>query len=344
MEKNIIQNPNFVYKNTFNIIENDLFEINNAFDIYSLQKDINKIYLCGSSEFAREIIDIFEFKGNKFEKKLSLKNHKEFIVGCKYFLNKKLKKEYLVSIDNGQSSSNSIIFQIINENIYNEILNIVNIYESIRHPFSLIFDYNSENNQLFYIHQKTDVDSEVISENKEIVKNINFTQGQVLYYDVWENSKNNKNYIVQCNTNYIYIYDIFSQDKKFIKIDGKDIYGKNFSSYILYNKNGKDILYIINEKGNIIFYDLLDNKITSIIKMNDIGLRSSCQFNEKYLIFLSKDGFFFIFDYNSKKIITKVCSSILSNVKTIKMINHNVYGKNILMSGFMRGLLLYKSL
>jgi hypothetical protein len=41
------ENPFFVKETTLDFIENSLFEMNNAFDIYSLQKNKDKIYLCG---------------------------------------------------------------------------------------------------------------------------------------------------------------------------------------------------------------------------------------------------------------------------------------------------------
>jgi len=337
-----ICNPHFVYKKTFKLIENDLFEINNAFDIYSLQKDKNKIYLCGANQFKKSILKIFEFKENKFEKKLSLMLHKGDIKGCKYFLNKKLKKEYLVSTDSGNISSNSIIWIIKNENIYEKIL-IINNKDAIRFPFSIIFNYNKKNNQLYFIHPSSQVDSDVISENNKIYKKINFTEGQILYYLIWEN-KNDKNYIVQCNVDYIYIYDIFNENKQFTKIENDAINGKNFSANILYNKDNTDILCIINENGNIVFYDLLSNQISFIYKINDDGIVNMCEYNKKYLIFLSKNGFFMLFDYKNKIIINKTGSNQLNKVKTIKMINHDIYGDYIIMGGFMTGLLLYKNI
>ena len=338
-----MSNPHFIFNKSFYIIENDLFEINNAFDIYSLQKDKTKIYVCGGAEFWRAILDIFEFKGNSFEKILSLKNHKEFITNCKYYLNKKLLKEYLVSTDSGKSSSNTIIWEIIDEKKYEEILNVEN-KDSIRYPSSLIFNYNNDNNnQLFLIHPISQVDSEIITENNQIFKKIHFTNGKILHYLIWENNKNNKNYIIQCNTNIVYIYDIFSNDKNFIKIENEAIYGNNYAGHILYNKNNTDILCIVNDNGNIIFYDLFANEILSIIKIKDDDLVNVCQFNDNYLIFLSKKGFFMVFDYKIQKIINKIGSPQLSKIKTIKMINHDIYGKYILIGGFMKGLLLYEN-
>ena len=337
-------NPHFVYNNKFPIIESNIFEINNAFDIYSLQKDKNKIYLCGTQNINPNILTIFEFKREHFIEKLSLILHKEYIAGCKYFINKKTKKEYLVSTDRGSRGSNSIIWQIKDENNYCNIL-IISNNNTFIYPFSLIFNYNIEDNQFFFIHTSSEYDTEIISENNEIFKKITFTnRRKILYYLIWENNKNNNNYIVQCNEDFVYIYDIFNNNNKFLKIENNAIIGENLSAYIIYNKNNSDILCIINEKGNIVFYDLFAKQISFIYKINDNGIVNMCEFNKKYLIFLSKNGFFMLFDYSNRKIINKIGSKKLNEVKTIKIINHDIYGKYILIGGFMTDLLLYKNL
>ena len=338
-----MSNPHFIYQKTFDIIENDIFEINNAFDIYSLYKDKTKIYLCGSNEFNREILEIFEFKGNFFKKKISLKNHKEFITNCKYYSNRKIFKEYLVSTDSGTKSSNTIIWHILDENNYLEILNIKN-NDNIRYPSSLIFNYkNKIDNQLFFIHSKTQVDSEIISEKNKLFKEIHFTEGKIFQYIIWENKKDEKNYIVQCNTDYIYIYDIFTKKIDYNRIDAEEISGKNFSVYIMYNNNNTDILCTVNEKGHVVFFDLFTKNIYLVLNINDTALLNICEFDKNFLIFLSKNGFFYIFDFNNKKIINKTRLNTIPKVKTIKLINHEYFGKYLLIGGFMTGLLLYKN-
>lgn len=336
-------NPNFHYLKTFNIIQNDLFEVNNAFDIYALQKNKNKYYLCGSHEHKRHILEIFEFKEENFTKIISLENHKEFISCCKYFLNKKTKKEYLVSVDNGSNSSISIIWKIIDENTYQSLLNLKNNEARIRYPFSLIFNYNNnENNEFYYIYPSTDADSRIITDKNEIFKKIIFTIGKIFYYIVWENYRDNKNKIIQCNKDYVYIYDIFGNTKDFIKIEYPEITGNNYSACILYNKNDTDILCIINEDNNIVFYDLLKNSLYLNIKTNVNALVNVCEYNQNYLIILSKNGHILVFDYNNKKIITKISLKKLDKAKTIKMINYND-NKYLLIGGFMIGLLLFKN-
>ena len=118
---------------------------------------------------------IYEFKDKEFNKKLSIDLHKEPIVSCKYFLNRRNKKEYLVSIDDGKVLSTTIICSILDENNYQMILSLNN-YNTIRYSFSLIFD---ENSNLFYVHACSYVDSEVVSETKEIYKKINLTEGKI---------------------------------------------------------------------------------------------------------------------------------------------------------------------
>ena len=334
------ENPFFVKEANIDFIENSLFEMNNAFDVYSLQKDKNIIYLCGPNGYLRENLMIYEFKGKEFHKKLSINLHKETIVCCKYFLNKRNKKEYLVSIDNGKESSTSIIFSILDENNYQMILNLNN-YNTIRYPCTLIFN---ENNNLFYIHPRSYVDTEIVSETKEIYKNINLTEEKIFYYYIWENSEQNKDLVVQCNNSYVYIYDIFALVFRFTKIEHDKLKGNNYSCIILYNKDNTNILCILNEQGNIVFYDLFKNKVTFIVSIKDDNLVQIVQFNEKYLIVLSKNGFYAILDYDNKKMINKTSSNDLYKCQTMKIFNHPIYGKYMLIGGFMKGITIYKNI
>ena len=336
------ENPFFVKEKKINIIDNGLDEINNAFDIYSLQKNKNIIYLCGPNGNWRENLDIFEFKDEEFHKKLSLKIHKESIEYCKYFLNKKNKKEYLVSIDKGNGSAfpTTIICSILDENNYQTILNFNN-YRTIIYPFTLIFN---ENNILFYIYSCSFTSSEIVSERKEIYKKINLTKGVILHYIIWENVEKNKNLVIQSNESSVYIYDIFAPDLNLIKIKDNKLKGNNYSCIILYNKDNTDILCILNEQGNIIFYDLFEDKITCIVSIKDNKLAQIRQFNEKYLIVLSRNGFFIVLDYDNKKVISKISSKEINDCKTMKILNHHIYGKYILIGGFMEGITIFKNI
>ena len=335
-------NPFFIKGKKINIIQNGLHEMNNAFDIYSLQKNTNLIYLCGPNGFWRENLEIYEFKDEEFHKKLSLKMHKDSIEYCKYFLNKNNKKEYLVSIDKGSGKvlPTTIICSILDENNYQMILNLNND-RTVIYPFTLIFN---EKNMLFYIYTCSYVDSEIVSETKEIYKKINLSQNIILYYFIWENIKKNKNLVIQCNKSCVYIYDIFAPVFNYIKIEENELKGNNYSCIILYNKDNTDILCILNEQGNIIFYDLFKNKITFIVNIKDNKLVQIRQLDEKYLIVLSRKGFFTILDYGTKKMISKISSKEINDCKTMKILNHHIYGKYILIGGYMEGITIYKNI
>ena len=68
------------------------------------------------------------------------------------------------------------------------------------------------------------------------------------------------------------------------------------------------------------------------------------QFNEKYLIVLSRNGFFIILDYDNKKVISKISSKEIKDCKTMKILNHHIYGKYILIGGFMEGITIFKNI
>ena len=120
---------------------------------------------------------------------------------------------------------------------------------------------------------------------------INFTTGKIYYYIIWENHRNSKNFVIQCNKDYVYIYYIFDNKLDFIKLDYPEITGNNYSACILYNRKKCDYLCIVNENTNIVFYDLLNNNLSSVVKINDNALINICEYNDKYLIVLSKNHY-----------------------------------------------------
>lgn len=330
------KNPNFIYKKSFDIIEQDIFEINNAFDIYNLLEDKNITYLCGSHDLKREILLIFEFDFQKedFKKVLSLEKHKEFITGCKYFLNKKNKAEYLVSNDNGKNSSTLIIWQILSKNNYQPIFNIDN-EDFIRYPFTLIF--NSDNTYL--IRSNKENQSELISFDKEISNIINFSEEKILQYLIYEKSENDL--VIQSNRDEILIYDVFN-NKLYKKIEDDFTIGNNNSISVIYKKD-EDNLCVVNQNGNVLFYNLENYTLIFVVKIKDNNLMNLCQFNENYIFILSKNGKLFLLDYYNKKIISKTNKDSLNKNKTIKMIQNDIYGKYLIIGGFMKGISLYKN-
>ena len=262
-----------------------------------------------------------------------MKKHKEFITGCKYFLKKKNKTEYLVSNDNGKDSSTTIIWRILSKNNYQPIFNINN-EDSIRYPFTLIF-----NSDIAYlIHQTKEYKSELISIDKKILKEINFTKGKIFQYLIYEKSENDL--VIQSNRNEILIYDAFN-NKLYKKIEDDFTIGNNNSISVIYKKD-EDILSVVNDNGNVVFYNLENYELIFFVKINDNNLVNQCQFNENFIFILSKNGKLFLLDYDNKKIINKIIT--LNKHKTIKIFENEIYGKYLLIGGFMKRLSLYKNI
>lgn len=171
------------------------------------------------------------------------------------------KKNNIVSTDNGSHSPTSIIWSILNENNYEEIHRI-NI--DGKHLSSLIF--NKLNNELFFINSSTLIETKIWNLEKKKIKIIKNRKGIIAQYLVWMNKKQNQNYVIQINDNYISIYNFFVNPMEYYEIEDKKIKDENPSGCILYNKNNTDILCIVNELKNIVFYDYFLAKLFLIFQ------------------------------------------------------------------------------
>ena len=333
--------PNFIFHNEIkSFIRSGQFEINNAFDIYSLLKYKNNLYLAAPKNSNLNKLSIFLIKEKKFIKILSLQ-HTKAISGCKYFCNVRNKKEYLISTTFDINEKDELtIWVILSEKNYNNLFKLlINRKSNSRSFFSLLF-----NEKTFLIYNSSENVSSILSiENKKVIKNIG-SENCILEYINWYNKRDNQKYIIQCNEENIIIFNPFLDKIEFKEIKIDEVKGSNYSACIIYNKNNTDILCISNENGNIIIYDLLKGKIDYIIKIKDTKLRHICEYNNQYIIVVSETGFFLIIDLNDKKIISKIASEKLKDITTVKIIRHNLYGEYLLFSGFCEPLLIWKNL
>ena len=177
---------------------------------------------------------------------------------------------------------------------------------------------------------------------KKVLKKIN-SKNNILNYYIWKNNKDKQNYIIQFNKDSITIFCPFLEKDLFDEIKIDELKGDNNSGCIIYNKNNTDILCILNEKGNFIFYDLYNKNVIFMIKIKDNNLMQICTYNKKYLIAVSETGFILIIDYELKKIINKINWKNLKFIKTIKIIKHNILGEYLLLSGFPHQFLIFQN-
>ena len=95
---NIDINPNIVYKEelTDDCIY-DSFLNNVEFDVYNLNSDIKKIYICFISRKVSNNINIIEFDNNNKNIILTLKDHKNKIISVKHYFNYYFQKRLFIN-------------------------------------------------------------------------------------------------------------------------------------------------------------------------------------------------------------------------------------------------------
>ena len=336
-KSNYYHNPNFKYKEKLELINDDLFEINNAFDVYTLLNDESKVYLAGTDNYNLFTLDIFIFNIT-FQKILNIKYHKGRISSCSYFRNNK--KEYLISANIDQRPV-IIIWSILSEKNYSNIFEINNITNKLFIlPYTMLF---IDDDKSYFIYPTTLVVSCLSSiEQKKKIKSIKSTNGRILFYIIWENCKDGIKYIIQCSENYIYIYNPFDvKNEHYAEINDNYCKGSNYSACIIYNKNNTDLLCISNEEHKVIFYDLFMKKINKIINTNENKLRNISKINDRYLVVLSKGGCLILIDSDCKKIICKYKDKNLGEIKTFKKFKDKNNVEYFLISGFMTGISVY---
>ena len=248
------KNPNFIFcEEIKGLLHSDQYEIDNAFDIYSLLEDENKIYLAGSTPFCPKNLSIYLFQKN-FIHLLTLIEHSDFVSNCKYFRKLSNKKEYLISSSYSVFKPNEIIiWSIINFNNYIQTIKIKLKNEIERRIKYLLIENNNED---YLIYTSSNYLSCLLKlKEKKVLKKIN-SKNNILNYYIWKNNKDKQNYIIQFNIDSITIFCAFLEKDLFDEIKIDELKGDNNSGCIIYNKNNTDIICILNEKGNFIFYDL----------------------------------------------------------------------------------------
>ena len=115
-----------------------------------------------------------------------------------------------------------------------------------------------------------------------------------MQYLIYEKSENNL--VIQSNKDHIYIYDVFNNKTEYKKIKDESIQGNNYSISVIYKK-GKDILSVVNDNGNVVFYNLKNYELIFFAKINDNNLVNQCQFNENYIFILRKNGKLFLLSF-----------------------------------------------
>ena len=298
---------------------------NDMFEVFLSYKD-NKEYLISPNNNNYNL-DLFELIDNK--KILSLRGHKNDIRTVRYFFNKNNCNEYLISADDNKL----VILWDVTDN-YNIKHKIETKYENNIYSCLLIFPHYELKD---YIITSTyhDSDNIEISASKIYSLNsgryinylINSNYNPIYYLLSWYNKKNNKYYIIQFSYLKILLNDFFSNEYyELIQEPETD----HFSGFI-YTKNNIDYLCSSSENGYINNWDLYNKNIFKIINTNNSFLAHIIQWNDKYTLVADfNNKSFKIVDLEEDQIISLINSHHTKEVKSIKKINHPIYGESLL--------------
>jgi WD40 repeat protein len=310
------KNPNFKYK--FSISKDIGFcGYNDIFEVFISLKD-NKEYLVSRENKILVIYLLIDHKKIK-----SLEGHYGPIYMIRYFINHKNNNEYLIS---GDSRGFVIIWNIINN--YNKKYVINTNYDSYVYGL-LFFPSNINNNYIITGCIDNNQISKIYSfENKELIKNIEYTNNREIYNLLsWHNRNNNQYYIIQLSNKSIIISNLLLDTPNSYLINEPE--SNHYSGYI-YNKDDIDYLCCSSINGNVTIWDLYTLKIFKVINISKNGrLYNIIQWNDRYCIVGSINSVIII-DLVIYRVISIIKDKDKNDIICVKKIKHPIYGEAFL--------------
>ena len=309
-EENIKYLPNnykesytdFVLDNTFTVFKSVNNEIN---IIYSNKKN----YIINYNLDKKKIVNIIN------------SNHKEYITSFKHYLDKSIKKDFIISVS--CFDSNLKLWSVNNWNCLFDIYNNGLLYSAC---------FLNENNKNYILTS---------SINKYLIRVYNFTgrlvkyisnsQEYTCFIDTFYDVNNLKNYVITGNFGYIKSYD-FNQNKIYHKYCDND---NNYHLSIVIKKNIKLIELIESSLDqNIRIWNFHTGKLLQKIRIEDYYPYGICLSNlGNYLFVGLSNGTIKIIELKTELIIKNLYGHN-KNVLTIKTINHTKYGHLLITQGW----------
>lgn len=333
--------PNFKFIKI--VRENNYCGLNDIFEVFASIKR-KDIYLASSNpNYNLDIISIKDIENCKVI--TSLKGHLYYINFIKYF-KKEEKEEYLISADKDRVI---IIWDIIND--FSKYYKI-ETYSSIGEISCALICFNFidsnkniENYIIFSFNRENYTNIHSLYKKKKI-REIKYTNTYNTNYLVfWEN----KNTLFELSEGKIFMYNReFILDKVLIS----DSYELNFNFGFIYNdKNENDCFIFSSSSGNIYYYNLVKDKLISIISINNNPIKDkNClcyfiQWSNRYVIACDyyQKGFKVI-DLETSSVIDSISNQHKGGVICAKKIYHPNNGECLLTAGNDEKIILWNSL
>jgi hypothetical protein len=313
--------------------------LNDIFEVFTSLKD-KTLYLVSPNKnnFNLDLITLID---NKL--KISLKGHLKKVTNVRYFLNNFTNEDYLISAD----ESGIVNLWDISNN-YSKKYSIDTNYNDIIYSCLLVFTNNenfenSNNDNKGYIitstygisdeNEKSSTKIYSMENNGEFMNYFSNTNNNSIYYLLsWFNKKNNKYYIIQFSHMKIFINNLL-EDELYAELTQEQKLS-HYSGFIYEIDENKCYLFSSSKNGFINVWNLYKKNLVHNINVNGSILCHIIQWDDKYAIVADYNGKSFkIIDIQSYYIVKDINGGHNKEVKTIKKINHPIYGDSLLSAG-----------
>ena len=320
-------NPCLKCKENFTVKNMDQ-RFNELFELFKSNKD-EKEYIIYPN-YKTNKINVISLNENKIIQ--SLEAHESHITSIRYFISEKNKNEYLVSTD----QTNIVIIWDISNN-YEIISKIETDYKEYIFSCLLIFNIDKSLYKNILVTSCSCIGyTKLYSlDNNLLIKNIQITENNLTNYLIlWNNTKNNNYYIIECCFKKICIYNLLNDNELYSELISENTAFSEHFSGVIYNKNDNDFLLVCSNNGYIEMWNLFNKELNFSINIIGSKLMDLIQWNQKFLIVTNYENQFIkIIDIGQMKIIGNFTGEGVISVKKIKKINNSKYGQGIISSG-----------
>ena len=294
------------------------FYLDNTFTVFN---SIDNILYLIYGTINKSIIS-FNLLENK--KVIEIKNaHKELITNFRYYLDKKNKRDLVISL----SYDNNIKLWNINNW---ECLS--DIEEINKNGYLLSACFLNDNNNYYIITSNYSDNSELLKVfdlNGTKVKELKSTGDDASFIDTYYDIKLNKNYIVTGNIGYVKSYD-YNEEQLYHEYGENDL--EDHCSIIIFDKD--EIVKMVESSGdgNIRIWNFHTGELLEKLAITKKRLFGMCLWDEEYLFVGCEDKTIKLIDLKSGDVINNLIG-YNKVILTIKKINHPIYGKCLLSQG-----------